>query len=319
MRFPKYLLKRKTILIIVGCTLLVAFYFFTLPPSSFPSNKIVMIESGSSLKEVGSFLKERGIIRSSFLFDNFMIFLNHEKGVISGEYVFTKPISVFQIAKRVSAGDFGFPLKRVTLPEGTNLKQIASLMPADLFHFNKDEFLKLTKDKEGYLFPDTYFFPTNITTANVIKTLSDNFEKKTSSLKADVLISGRSLKDAITMASIVEEEALTPTDRRIVAGILWKRIKVGMRLQVDPPLSYVTGKTTYQLTTADLRSKSPYNTYTHDGLPPGPISNPGFDAIEATIHPTETKYFFYLSGRDGVMHYAATYAEHLANKKKYLN
>ncbi|MDD5067978.1 MAG: endolytic transglycosylase MltG [Candidatus Pacebacteria bacterium] len=319
MRFPKYLLKRKALLIIAGCVLLVAFYFLSLPPSGFPSNKIVMIESGSSLKEVGSFLKEKGIIRSSFLFDNFVILLNHEKAVISGEYVFTKPLSVFSIAKRVSAGDFGFPLKRVTIPEGLNTLQIANLMPAEYFHFSKNEFLKLTTKDEGYLFPDTYFFPINITTENIIKTLSENFEKKTGVLKADVLISGRTFKDAITMASILEEEALTSEDRKMVAGVLWKRLKLGMRLQVDAPLSYVTDKTTFELTLKDLKFDSPYNTYLHTGLPPGPISNPGLDAIDAAIHPTTSKYLFYLSGRDGVMHYAATYAEHLANKKKYLD
>ncbi len=248
-----------------------------------------------------------------------MIFENREHTVLSGEYVFTKPVSLFTIAKRISSGDFGFPLKRFTVPEGMTIRQIADTIPSDFFHFNKNTFLALTKDKEGYLFPDTYFFPTNIATEELIKTLSDNFDKKTSSLKADILISGRTFKDAITMASIVEEEALTPEDRRIVAGILWKRIKVGMRLQVDPPLSYVTGRTTYELTLKDLKSASPYNTYTHTGLPPTPISNPGLDAIEATIHPTDSKYFFYLSDRKGIMHYAVDYAGHLVNKKKYLN
>ncbi|MDD4989249.1 MAG: endolytic transglycosylase MltG [Candidatus Pacebacteria bacterium] len=318
MRLSKHLSKTK-IRIIIGVSILLGFsIFYVLPPTDFPSNKIIIIHSGDSLTQVTASLKKEGIVRSSFVLNNVMIFGNRERGAISGEYIFTKPVSVFTIAKRIGTGDFGFPLKRLTIPEGMTIAQIASSVSPSFFHFNKGEFLTLTSGQEGYLFPDTYFFPTNVTTENVIKTLSDNFDKKTSSLKADVLISGKTFKDTITMASILEEEALTAEDRKIVAGILWKRIKLGMRLQVDPPLSYVTGRNTYELTLKDLKLDSPYNTYIHTGLPPTPISNPGLESIDAAIHPVETKYFFYLSDKKGVMHYAATYAEHLKNKNLYL-
>ena len=119
------------------------------------------------------------------------------------------------------------------------------------------------------------------------------------------------------MASIVEKEATSTNDRRIIAGILWKRISEDYPLQVDPPFFYTLGKDSSELTLSDLASDSPYNLYTHKGLPPTPIDNPGLDAISATVSPIATNYMFYLSGQEGNMHYAKTLAEHLINKEKY--
>jgi UPF0755 protein len=121
------------------------------------------------------------------------------------------------------------------------------------------------------------------------------------------------------MASIIEEEARTEETRRTIAGILWKRLDNGWPLQVDAAFAFVNGKKkSSELTVEDLAIKSPYNTYANKGLPPTPISNPGLDAISATIRPIATKYYFYLSDDDGNMHYAVTNAEHEANKAKYL-
>ena len=120
------------------------------------------------------------------------------------------------------------------------------------------------------------------------------------------------------MASIIEREAITPEARRIVSGILWKRIKMGMPLQVDATFAYVNGKNTYELTAEDLHIDSKYNTYEYKGLPPGPICNPGLDSIIATIEPTATPYLYYLSEKNGTMHYAKTFEEHKMNKVKYM-
>jgi len=123
--------------------------------------------------------------------------------------------------------------------------------------------------------------------------------------------------DIITMASILEGEAKTTADREIVAGILWKRLTLGMPLQVDSTFMYINGKNTYQLSAADLKIDSPYNTYIYTGLPPTPIDNPGLDSITSAITPTTTNYLYFFSGRDGTMHYAVTYADHLKNIAKY--
>ena len=120
------------------------------------------------------------------------------------------------------------------------------------------------------------------------------------------------------MASIIEGEAVTPEDRRIVSGILWTRMKNGMRLGVDAPFAYIMGKGSLELTQTDLATTSPYNTYRVAGLPPTPINNPGIDAIAAALAPSSTPYLYYLSDKEGSMHYARTFAEHKLNKEKYL-
>jgi UPF0755 protein len=120
------------------------------------------------------------------------------------------------------------------------------------------------------------------------------------------------------MASLIEEETATPEDRRIVSGILWKRLSSGMRLQVDATFAYTIGKGSLELTTEDLKSDSPYNTYRIYGLPPTPIVNPGLDAITAALHPTSSPYVYYLSDKNGVMHYSKTFEEHKLAKAKYL-
>jgi UPF0755 protein len=129
---------------------------------------------------------------------------------------------------------------------------------------------------------------------------------------------GKPEGDIIKMASIVEEEGRTMETREIIAGILWKRISIKMPLQVDSSFKYINGKTTATLTTEDLKIDSPYNSYTNRGLPPTPISNPGLAAIRATINPIKTPYLYFLSDKNGNMHYAITFEEHVENKLKYL-
>ena len=159
---------------------------------------------------------------------------------------------------------------------------------------------------EGYLFPDTYLFLPGAETEQIIGTMRDNFKKKAGDIAQDIVI----------MASLIEKEVPASDDRRIVSGILWKRLEIGMPLQVDAVFPYITGKREVLLD--DLKINSPYNTYLYKGLPPGPIANPGLDAIEAARNPKETPYLYYISGKDGKTHFAKTYEEHLKNKEKYL-
>ena len=148
--------------------------------------------------------------------------------------------------------------------------------------------------------------------------MEDTFTKRLESIKVIVLAFNRPLSDIIKMASILEGEARTTETRRTIAGILWRRISLGMPLQVDASFKYINGKGTFELTPRDLAIDSPYNSYTHKGLPPTPISNPGIDAIASAVTPIKTNYIYFLSDKEGNMHYAVTYAEHLANKAKYL-
>ncbi|MCX6701950.1 MAG: endolytic transglycosylase MltG [Candidatus Zambryskibacteria bacterium] len=178
------------------------------------------------------------------------------------------------------------------------------------------QFLTLAKSNEGYLFPDTYFISKTAKSMDVINMMKENFEVKINSVSG-IATSTHKLKDIIIMASILEGEAL-PKDRNIVAGILWKRLEMGMPLQVDSTFAYINGKNTYELTLDDLKIDSPYNTYKYRGLPPGPISNPGLEAIISAINPIKTKYLYFLTEKDGTIHYAKTFEEHKRNKELYL-
>lgn len=145
-----------------------------------------------------------------------------------------------------------------------------------------------------------------------------NFDNKIIELKEQIENSKYSLNEIITLASIIEEEAIKEEDRKIVSGILQTRLKIGMALQVDATFAYINGKNTYALTHDDLRKDSPYNLYTNVGLPPTPISNPGIESIKAVLEPINTDYLYFLSDLNGNVYYAKNFDEHQANREKYL-
>ncbi|MFT5281186.1 MAG: UPF0755 protein, partial [Flavobacteriaceae bacterium] len=187
-----------------------------------------------------------------------------------------------------------------------------------LTNFNKEEFLIKTEEKEGYLFPDTYFFFPDTDTDMLIKTMEDNFEKQIESLSIP-LNSKYSLSEYITLASIIEKEAtIDEKERAIVSGILHNRLDKNMLLQVDATLKYTLGKGSSELRTDDLKSDFPFNTYVHKGLPPHPIGSPGLSSISAAMYPESTPFLFYLHDSTAQIYYARTHDEHVSNKRKYL-
>lgn len=205
----------------------------------------------------------------------------------------------------------------VTIPEGFNVYQIASTLQAAGI-VSREEFLKSAVSEEGFLFPDTYEFFKDSKPKVIIAKMKKNFEEKTAIFTEDIARQKKDQRDIVTMASLLEEEAASEKDRKLISGILWKRISLGMPLQVDAALTYATGKSSHKLTDADLASDDPYNTYKYRGLPAGPISNPGLEAIYAAINPAISPYLYYLSDSKGVIHYAKTFEEHKLNKIRYL-
>ncbi len=282
------------------------------PPSS--SQHVVRIERGMNAEQIGARLKEAGVIRSRIFFVWSAYFSGKQNRLGAGSFEFTGPKSTFTVLGTLLAQHSE---RAVLITEGSTVKEIAKVlssagMPAGL------RFESIATSAEGYLFPDTYRFYESASAEEVVDVMQKEFEEKIQPLAADIQSSGRSKKDIITMASIIEREVRTPRDKALVSGILWKRMRGGMPLQVDATLFYITGKASHELDAADLESISPYNTYKHKGLPPTPISNPGLESIKASIHPIESPYFFYLSGSDGVTHYARTFDEHKKNKVLYL-
>lgn len=314
--------KRKDIFYVCVGLLMILFYLlFWTAPSNFPAGSLYDLKYGETLSSVSSKFKNIGIIKSEFWFKTFVYaFSFGDDKVVAGDYLLNKKQNVLTLAWRVSHGKLDIEPVRIVIYEGINSYEIADVLANNFPSFDRKVFIdKVQKEKlEGYLFPDTYFFVPDTKEEEIIKIMKDNFDQKILELSSDIKKFGKSESDVIKMASIVEEEARTQESREIVAGILWKRLSIGMALQVDASFKYINGKTTATLTTEDLKISSPYNSYTNRGLPPTPISNPGLGAIKATITPKKTPYLYFLTDNEGNMHYAATFEEHVSNKLKYL-
>jgi len=184
---------------------------------------------------------------------------------------------------------------RITIPEGYDNQEIAELFDDRFRYFDREDFLRSAP--QGYLFPDTYYVGLYMDTQRVIEFLKNNFENKISPLVSEIESSGHSLEEIILMASILEAEIIELDDRKIASGILWKRLQVGMPLQVD----------------------SAPETYERRGFPEAPLGNPGLDSIVAALRPTTSPYFYFLTDKAGKVYYADTFDNHKVNRAKYLN
>lgn len=287
-----------------------------------------LILKGSSAGKVGDDLQKAGLIKSSLAFKIYVQVTARQSKIQAGEFRLSPSYNLFKTLDELSKG----PVEIwVTIPEGFRREQIAGRFMNVL---NKDEefaseFLTLTEGKEGYLFPDTYLFPKDVTASGVVKVLNQTFGTKiTDKMKQDILNLGYSENQVVTMASIVEREAITNEERPVVAGILYNRLRIGMALQADATVQYVAANSRcgknidcdwWQPPTGEeLAIISPYNTYHSNKLPPSPIANAGIESIKAAIYPKESDYLYYIHDKNGQIHYAKTLEEHNSNVKKYL-
>lgn len=302
--------------VVAGLLLIWALYMELLAsPSEFPTRHFVVVEESVSLSNIADSLYTQRVIRSPFLFKTWMRVTGGDRTVNSGRYLFVSPLSMFEVAHKIERGDTGIRSVRVTLPEGMTVREMGEELSSKLPDFDAQEFYILAESQEGYLFPDTYFFEDGTTPGEVVSRIRENFDERTKELS----LNGKELDDVVVMASIIEKEASTAEDRRIVSGILWNRMREDMPLQVDAVFGYIHGVSGYTPTASDLASDSPYNTYRVRGLPPTPIANPGLDALIAASNPPSTDYYYYLTGRDGLMHYARNFEEHKRNRELYLD
>lgn len=280
-------------LILIFISLII--YWFMLAPLG-NKNTVIHISSGESISAVSSELKENRSIKNELFLKIFIKIFKRGKGIISGDYLIDKVSPVWKVAWQISRGDHNIDPIKITIREGLTNEEIASILADKLAGFRKDLFLSEVDNKQGYLFPDTYFlFPLD-TSSEIIDKMSNNFENKIKTISLELDKNSKNLNNIITMASILEGEASGKDDIGIISGILWKRIKMNMPLQVD----------VYP------------NTYKEIGLPKNPINNPGLVSINAAINPVSSPYLYYLHDKDGQVHFAKTYEEHKLNIKKYL-
>lgn len=284
-----------------------------------------IVPKGQAISVIGERLYEGGFIKHPLLFRVAVKQLDLSDKIQAGSFEISAGMPVAQIAIALTQGTQD---TWVTIVEGWRMEQIAeSIDKLDLPLFDVDEFknLVVSNQSEGMLFPDTYLIPKQYDAEQIYSLLTNTFEQKViKELEDEIEKSPYTLDEVLIMASLVEREARGYDEMRGVAGVLWKRIEIGMPLQVDATMQYAKGFDKIQQTwwasplAADKTINSPFNTYLVQGLPPAPISNPGFEAISAALRPIETNNLFYIHDKDGMIHYAETLEGHNANVNRYL-
>lgn len=285
-------------------------------------SKIFIVPRGEPLEGIINSLYKEDLIRNKLVFYMIVKQKGIDRAIQAGDFRLSPSMNAYQIADALTHGTLDV---WITLIEGTRREEMAQVIGHEL-NIPEVEFVSVAE--EGYLFPDTYLIPKDATAGSVLSILKNNYNQKfTPDLKAKAAKNGLSEKGVIILASIVEKEAKTPEDKKIVAGILLKRLEEDWPLQVDATIQYALGYQTDEktwwkkyLSFDDLKIDSPYNSYTNKGLPPTPISNPGIVSIAAVAEAdSSTPFWYYISDTKGVMHYARTQEEHEANISKYLD
>jgi UPF0755 protein len=268
---------------------------------------------GESKVTIGNNLQSQQFIRSGWLF---ALYAKVKRANLqSGVYDLSSSQTIGDIIAKMAKGDV---LERsIVIKEGMRREEIGAILEKYRLA-QKDEFLAKTEDKEGYLFPDTYFIPVNTSLDKIIKLFEDNFAKKTADVftPCNMLHGTCNKEDVIILASIVEREAKLDGDRAPIARVYLNRLNKGMKLEADPTIQYAKGNWE-KISNGDKKIDSFYNTYLYKGLPPGPICNPGLKSIEASINPPANDYLYFFHLKDGTTIFSQTKEEHEANLEKY--
>ncbi len=292
------------------------------------------VKPGENVFSLSQRLEDDGLIASRYAFLWHLTLEGKTRGLVAGTYGLSGTLSIADIALMITEGKTLPRDIRITFPEGWNIKQMAERLTANglpgadflalaqkskperrqRFDFFSDA--PNTASLEGFLFPDTYFFYPDASADDIIGKMLENFGRKIAAdFRAAAEAQARSLYDIVTLASIVENEVRSEADRKMVADLFLRRLAVGQPLQSDATVKYILGKDKIQHTFEETRTESPYNTYIHAGLPPGPIGNPGLVSLRAALFPQSNPYFYFLSDPEtGQTVFSFTYEEHVNNK-----
>lgn len=312
------------ILVIVLVSVLVLAYISVQPASGNTDFRNFVINKGASAGQVGANLHEAGLVKSATAFKIYTQLTGISGKISTGEFRLSPSFNLFQTVDALLKGPTEI---WVTIPEGLRREEIAARFTSALDENSAfyQGFLAASKGEEGMLFPDTYLFPKDASASSVVNKMTKTFGEKTNNLAAP---SGLNFDERLILASILERETKTDTERPVVAGILLNRLAIGMALQVDATVQYAVGTARCKnsstcswwepLLKADLEINSPYNSYKFTGLPPAPISNPGLSSLNAAFNPAKTDFLYYIHDPQGQIHYAKTLQEQNANINKYL-
>lgn len=331
---------RKKVIIILIIILCGGYIWGMSQMSGFNSNqeKIFIIEKGQGVNEISKNLHSQGFIKNSFIFETYVWLKKVEGKFQSGQYSLNTNSGTLAIIEKLTSGNVLSQEREIKIIEGWNIKDIGTyleeenIISEDAFStaakgddlrdsLNYDFLKSIPKenDIEGFLFPDTYRIYNNANAIEIRNKMLENFEEKlTDQMKQDIAIQGKNIYEIVTMASIIEKEVTDIKDMKKISDIFWRRIAQEIPLQSCATIAYVLGINKKQYTYEDTRIESPYNTYLNQNLPPGPICNPGFNAINAAIYPEDNSYWYFLSDEEGNTIFSKTLEEHNRNKAKYL-
>jgi len=319
------LLLRVLVLAALLLGLRLAWAFLTEAPLRAPDApaQALVVPPGATAEAIGRQLHELGLVRHPLVFRALVLLRGQGSALKAGEYQLDGPLSLAQIADLIARGEV--VRHEVTFPEGKVLEEMADI--ADTRGIPAVEFLAaardpsmirdldpLATDLEGYLFPDTYDMPGGTSRGAVlVQHMVQRFRDVTSPLRTDLAAQGLSLREVVTLASVVERETGRPEERPRIAAVFKNRLDRKMPLQTDPTVIYAlrkAGRWDGNIRKKDLDIDSPYNTYRRPGLPPGPIASPGLDAILAALHPADARDLYFVSRNDGSHQFSETLAEH---------
>ena len=336
--------KKNVIIIIILIFALAAasgwFYFewqINYSVSQNSTEKNFVIEKGEGVKEIAADLKKSGLIKNAFYFEIYVWREKIEKKLQAGEYLLRENMPVSEIVKILIKGEIISNQKKITIIEGWKINNIGEYLQENKiisakefetaaknwrsknYQYNFLKNLPVKTSLEGFLFPDTYFIYEDANAEEVIDKMLKNFDKYlTKEMRDEIEKQNKSIFKIITMAGLLEKEVRTDEDRKIAAGIFYKRIEEGMPLESCATIAYILGEDKRQYSFEDTRIKSPYNTYLNKGLPPSPICNPGESAIKAAIWSEKSEYNFFLSKEDGETVFSKTLEEHNSAKAKWV-
>lgn len=329
----------QTIIFVSALLLVGVFYLLINIPSSVATSQSFSISKGESLRSIAKRLEQTQLIFSSFIFQFYVKMAGQAKNIKAGYYLLPGNTSVKNIVSLITNNhvltDGNFLIKEgETLKDiENNLQQKGTLLSSQNLNqwqikdFSFDEYSDLFQDVapdnslEGYLFPDSYHFPQGLSSSEIIEAFLTNFEAKLNDAKLLEINNGHSFYENLIMASILEKEVQTEIDKRMIADILWRRLKENFPFQVDASICYAQNQSFIdcQLTEKAFKIDSQYNTYLYKGLPPSPICNPGLESIKAALNPLSNQSWYYLTDRKtGKTIYSKTYEEHLEMRQKYL-
>jgi UPF0755 protein len=301
-----------------------------------PENKTpvdIYIPADASARQVASILEENGVIRNQNAFLSYCRKEKLDTMLKPGHYTFNRSQALTEIAHSIAEGKV---VKiKVTIPEGYSVKEIGAMLVEKQLCTKESwqvaikaeypyDFLKNVPASnkyrlEGFLFPDTYYIEENTSPEEIINMMLQNFEQVwNNDFAAQAQAKNMDIYETVILASLIEEEAMHEDERRTISGVINNRLQDGMYLQLCPTVLYCFDQKKTKLYDADLEIESPYNTYRHPGLPPGPISNPGKASIAAALNPEKNPYYFYVSKGDGSHHFSRTFQEHLQAMSRYL-